>query len=209
MTRTNLFSKPGFSKPATLALAIAFAAACGSAASSEKPASAGEHAGHQHPPAAGAAPAKTGATATANLAGPEGSKVAGKVTFKEISQGVAIVAHLSGVTGAGAHGFHLHEVGECTPPDFTTAGSHFNPAGAPHGARDAAQHHAGDLGNIQVNADGTGTLEFTSHALTVAPGPNSVVGRAVILHEKADDMVTQPTGNAGGRIACGVIKADG
>lgn len=200
MTRTKILLQP-----AALAFVVALALACSSTASSEQPGSAA----HQHPPAAGAVPAKTGAGATANLAGPEGSKVAGKVIFKEIPQGVAIVAHVSGVSGAGPRGFHLHEVGECTPPDFTTAGSHFNPGGAPHGARDAAKHHAGDLGNIQINADGTGTLELTSHSLTVVPGPSSVVGRAVILHEKADDLVTQPTGNAGGRIACGVIRGDG
>ena len=87
-----------------------------------------------------------------------------------------------------------------------SAGGHFNPTGAPHAGPMAAMHHAGDLGNIEIGANGKGDLDITSTMLTVAPGPNSVVGRSVIFHEKADDMTTQPTGNAGGRLACGVIQ---
>lgn len=190
---------------ASLTFALSLASACSSTAASQPPASAA----HEHQPAAAAEPAKAAHLATAVLAGPPGSQVSGRVTFNEGPQGVAVIAQFTGASGNGLHGFHLHEVGDCTPPDFTSAGGHFNPTGAPHGARDAAQHHAGDLGNIRINADGAGRLELTSHSITVAPGPSSVIGRSVILHEKEDDLVTQPTGNAGGRIACGVIKAAG
>jgi Cu-Zn family superoxide dismutase len=190
----TMMRKSSLLQTASFAFAAALGVACSSTASPQ----------HDH-----AASASTGKTATAVVQGKAGSKVAGKVTFEETADGVIVVADFTGASGPGPHGFHLHEVGECTPPDFTTAGSHFNPTAAPHGARDAAQHHAGDFGNIEIKADGSGHLEFTSRSITVAPGASSVVGRAVILHEKADDLTTQPTGNAGGRIGCGVVKADG
>jgi Cu-Zn family superoxide dismutase len=135
-----------------------------------------------------------------------GSGVGGTVSFTEQGGSVTIEAHLSGV-GPGDHGFHVHETGDCSTADYKSAGGHFNPSGAPHGAPSDAAHHAGDLGNIAIGADGSGTLSIASAMLSVAPGPNSVVGKAVIVHEKADDMKTQPTGDAGGRIACGVIEA--
>jgi Cu-Zn family superoxide dismutase len=149
------------------------------------------------------------ATASATLQGRAGSDVSGEVTFTEVEGGVQIVAHVSGLTNAGPHGFHLHEVGDCSAEDFTSAGGHFNPTGVPHGAPTDAEHHAGDFGNIEVGEDGTGHLELVSHMLTVSPGPNSVVGKAVILHEQADDLESQPTGAAGGRVACGVVQAAG
>lgn len=133
-----------------------------------------------------------------------GGSVSGKVTFSEVGGGVDINALVSGAP-AGALGFHLHDVGDCSAPDFTSAGGHFNPSGHPHAAPTAAAHHAGDFGNVEVGQDGNGTLSLSSTGLTVAAGANSVVGRAVILHERADDLNTQPTGNAGGRIACGVV----
>lgn len=185
-------------KTAALTFAASLGFVCSCTASSQQGA-------HQHASTA-ASPAPS--SATAELEGKEGSKISGKVVFKQAGGEVKITAHVSGVEGGGSRGFHLHEVGDCTPPDFTSAGSHFNPSGAPHGAPTAAQHHAGDLGNIQIGADGSGHLELTSRGMTVGPGPSSVVGRAVILHEKADDLTTQPTGNAGGRVACGVVKAD-
>jgi Cu-Zn family superoxide dismutase len=184
-------------KTAALTFAACMGVVCSCTASSQ-------HAGHDH----AAAAAGTGKSATAVLKGKDGSKVNAKVVFKEGPDGVKVVAHIEGVEGGGVRGFHLHEVGDCTPPDFTSAGSHFNPTGAPHGAPTAPQHHAGDLGNVTIGADGGAHYEIISRGLTVGPGPNSVVGRSVILHEKADDMTTQPTGNAGGRVACGVVKAD-
>ena len=132
--------------------------------------------------------------------------VGGTVTFSEQGSTVTVEAKLSGVA-AGEHGFHVHETGECTPPDYKSAGGHFNPTAAAHGAPSDAAHHAGDLGNITIAADGTGSLSIASSMLSVAAGPNSVVGKAVIVHEKADDLKTQPTGDAGGRVGCGVVQA--
>lgn len=153
---------------------------------------------------ASAPPAAEPRTATATLKPAAGSTVAGSITFSEEGDLVTVTAFLTGV-GAGTHGFHVHETGDCGDAEFKNAGGHFNPTGAPHGAPTDAAHHAGDLGNIEIAADGTGSLQISTALLTVGPGPNSAVGRAVVLHEKADDMKTQPTGDAGGRIACGVI----
>lgn len=128
----------------------------------------------------------------------------GSVTFTQVGDTVSIAAHVEGVT-PGKHGIHLHELGDCSAEDFTSTGGHFNPTDAPHGAPSDRVRHAGDFGNIEVGEDGVGHLELTSDMITVADGPNSVVGRAVILHEVEDDLESQPTGAAGGRIACGVV----
>jgi Cu-Zn family superoxide dismutase len=157
-------------------------------------------------PEPAAAPAPVVHVAEATLQGREGSGVSGVVTFTQSEDSVEVTAHVSGVSaGTGEHGFHIHEVGDCSAPDFTSAGGHFNPTENIHGGPDDAERHAGDLGNITVDETGHGTLTRTSNLITVTPGANSVVGRAVILHEKQDDLVSQPTGDAGGRIACGVV----
>jgi Cu-Zn family superoxide dismutase len=153
-----------------------------------------------------APPAPEPLTATATLKPAAAGTVAGSITFSEEGDLVTVTAFLTGVT-AGTHGFHVHETGDCSDAEFKNAGGHFNPTAAAHGAPTDAAHHAGDLGNIEIAADGTGSLQISTALLTVGPGPNSAVGRAVILHEKADDMKTQPTGDAGGRIACGVIAS--
>ncbi len=135
----------------------------------------------------------------------------GRVIFYQAGSQVRVVADVTGVSPPGNHGFHVHDNGKCERDpgkDFTTAGGHFNPAGTPHACPDAASHHAGDLGNIVINADGTGHLDVTTSALSLS-GAGSVVGRAIILHAAPDDCTTQPTGNAGGRLACGVIAASG
>lgn len=142
--------------------------------------------------------------AVATVRGQGDSPIQGTVTFTQEGAEVTVVAHIEGAP-PGLHGFHVHENGDCSTPDFSSAGQHFNPTGAPHGGPADMSHHAGDLGNIQIDSGGIGHLESKSHALTVAAGPNAVVGRAVILHERADDLKTQPGGDAGGRIACGVI----
>lgn len=134
--------------------------------------------------------------------------VGGTVTFTEIEGGVHIQAEVHGVA-AGMHGFHLHAAGDCSAEDFTSTGGHFNPSETPHGAPSDVERHAGDLGNIEVGEDGTGTLHANSDLLTLDDGPNGVVGRGVILHEGEDDLVSQPTGAAGGRIACGVVALSG
>ena len=181
-------------------LAVAMAAAVGCAKKEE---AAPEPAAPA--PVVEAAPALV---ATATLMPREGGTVAGEVTFTEQDGAVAIVAHITGAP-AGTHGFHVHDVGDCSSADFTSAGGHFDPTGMPHGGPADLERHAGDLGNVEVLEDGTAHHEATSSTITVAAGPNSVVGRGVILHEKADDLVSQPTGDAGGRIACGVIELSG
>ncbi len=129
----------------------------------------------------------------------------GVVNFVETDGMVEIVAHLEEFP-EGVHGLHIHETGDCSAEDFTSAGGHFNPADVPHGGPEDAERHAGDLGNIVIGPDGAGHAELSSDLITLGDGPTSILGKAVIVHEKSDDLVSQPTGAAGGRIACGVIQ---
>jgi Cu-Zn family superoxide dismutase len=132
-----------------------------------------------------------------------GSQVMGTVTFTKTDGGVQVVADVTGLP-PGKHGFHIHEFGDCSAPDATSAGGHFNPTNDPHAGHDAAKRHEGDLGNIEANSSGKAHLELTDKMMTMS-GDKSIIGRGLIVHEKADDLTTQPTGNAGGRVACGVI----
>jgi superoxide dismutase, Cu-Zn family len=132
-----------------------------------------------------------------------GSQVMGTVTFTNMSDGVQVVADVTGLT-PGKHGFHIHEFGDCSAPDGASAGGHFNPTHKSHGAPDAAERHAGDLGNLEADAAGKAHLEWKDKMLKLS-GENSVLGLAVIVHAKEDDLKSQPVGNAGGRLACGVI----
>ncbi len=133
----------------------------------------------------------------------QGSKVEGTVTFTKAGDGVKIVAEISGLT-PGKHGFHIHEFGDCSAPDATSAGGHFNPTNNPHAGHDAEARHAGDLGNLEADKSGKARLELTDKTMMMS-GEKSIIGRGLIVHEKADDLKTQPTGDAGGRVACGVI----
>lgn len=141
--------------------------------------------------------------AIAVLTPTSGSNVAGTVTFTASSEGVKVMADLTGLT-PGKHGFHIHEFGDCSDPKGAAAGGHFNPTTHAHGAPDATDRHAGDLGNIEADATGKAHLELTDKLMKLT-GNEAIVGHAVIVHEKADDLKTQPTGDAGGRVACGVI----
>src|SRR5437763_2848194 len=132
-----------------------------------------------------------------------GNNVSGTVTFTASGNEVKVIADVTGLT-PGKHGFHVHEFGDCSSPDGNSAGGHFNPTHKQHGAPDAADRHAGDLGNIEADASGKARLDWKDKAMKLS-GPDSIVGRSVIVHEKEDDLKTQPTGNAGGRVACGVI----
>ena len=130
-------------------------------------------------------------------------KVKGKVTFTQKADGVEIVAELTGLH-PGEHGFHIHEFGDCSMADGKCAGGHFNPTNMPHGGPDSPKRHVGDLGNIK--ADSTGKAMYKRLDTMIAlSGPNSIIGRSVILHAKADDLKTQPSGDAGDRIGCGTI----
>jgi Cu-Zn family superoxide dismutase len=145
--------------------------------------------------------------ATAELRNAKG-EVVGQARFWEDGQGVRILAEVQGIS-PGAHGIHLHAVGKCDPPDFATAGAHFNPAGKKHGLKNPSGPHNGDLPNIQVASDGTGRLEYVDTQVTLGAGATSLFGAdgtAVVLHARPDDDVTEPSGDSGARIACGVIR---
>jgi Cu-Zn family superoxide dismutase len=147
--------------------------------------------------------ADTPTKAIAVLYPTEGNKVDGTVTFTQTTDGIKIVAHIEGLT-PGKHGFHIHEYGDCSSLDGTSAGGHFNPGMAPHGAPTDMSHHEGDIGNITADSSGVAHFEWTDKQMSFS-GPNSIIGHSVIVHAKEDDLKTQPTGNAGGRVACGVI----
>lgn len=146
--------------------------------------------------------------ATANLQATEGNSAQGTVTFEEENGSVHITAHITGLQ-PGEHGFHIHETGDCSAPDASSAGGHFNPTGAPHGGPDSAEHHAGDLGNITADESGAAHVDVTVDFITLGPGQTSVIGKAVVVHAGADDLESQPSGAAGARVACGVIESEG
>lgn len=154
--------------------------------------------------AAACASMSTGPSASATLAPTSGQTASGTVRLTQLSDGgVEVKVDLTGVP-AGMHGFHIHEKGDCGD-NGNAAGGHFNPATTEHGAPDAMPHHAGDWGNVTANAAGEVHTRFTTRSVTVEAGANSAVGHAIILHANPDDLKTQPTGNAGARIACGVV----
>jgi Cu-Zn family superoxide dismutase len=199
-------------KRSLLALLVATAACGGGKKSAPAPATPVAEA---PPPAPAPAPEEKPAPppaapkhATATMAGTAKYKtVKGTVEFKQTDDGVEVTANIEGLK-KGDHGFHIHEKGDCSAPDATSAGGHFNPSKHKHGAPDAAEHHEGDLGNLTAGADGKATKTFTMKGITLDEGETSIVGKGFIIHEKADDMKTQPTGNAGARVACGVITLD-
>ncbi len=149
------------------------------------------------------APAASITRAVAVLHPTEGSQVRGLVTFTQVGGEVRVVADIEGLS-AGSHGFHIHEFGDCSARDATSAGGHFNPMAMPHGAPADTRRHVGDLGNLTAGADGKAHLEWSDSRLAFT-GSQSILGRGVIVHANADDLRTQPTGNAGGRLACGSI----
>ncbi|WP_229262336.1 superoxide dismutase family protein [Duganella guangzhouensis] len=158
--------------------------------------------------AAGAAQAAT-TSAVAELKPTQGNNVTGSVRFTQQAGKLQIDAEIQGLA-PGVHGFHLHEKGDCSAPDGTSAGGHFNPAGHQHGAPTAGAHHGGDFGNLTADASGKATLHLsvpTSEISLDDGAAGNVVGRGVIVHADADDFVTQPTGNSGKRLACGVVVA--
>jgi len=141
----------------------------------------------------------------ASLHATEGNEdVHGYVTFQPTAGGVDVLAHVEGLEPGQRHGFHIHEYGDCSAADGTSAGGHFNPHGSRHGAPHEGERHSGDLGNLSADHTGMAHLEevYTHFEMS---GPDSILGRAVIVHAAADDLESQPTGDAGARVACGVI----
>jgi len=162
-------------------------------------------------PVAGAdAPDMTMAPAphtVAFLAATEGNTVTGELAFEAVDGGVAITGQVNGLPPGSEHGFHVHETGDCSAPDATSAGGHFNPAGMAHGRVGEGDHHVGDTDNIVADDTGVAVVNTRLEGATLGDGaPTDVLGRGVIVHADADDYTTQPTGNAGDRLACGVIE---
>ncbi|HEY3075268.1 MAG TPA: superoxide dismutase family protein [Burkholderiales bacterium] len=145
--------------------------------------------------------------ATAALQSTKGSKAFGEATFEQVGDKVHVIVNAQGLKPNQEHGFHIHEAGDCSSGDGMSAKGHFNPQGKPHGNPASSEHHAGDLPALKADKDGRAKLEADIAGVTLAPGPSSIVGRGLIIHADPDDYKTQPTGNSGARIACGVIRA--
>ena len=144
--------------------------------------------------------------ARATLEPTRGNGVSGQAAFAQRGDKVFVNVTVRGLPPDSVHGFHIHEKGDCSSGDGMSAGGHFNPAGKAHGDYHAAEHHAGDMPNLQADADGTARAQFELTGVSVGEGAADVVGRGLIVHRDADDYKSQPAGNAGPRLACGVIR---
>lgn len=146
-------------------------------------------------------------TAIATLGPTQGNGVRGIVMFHQQADGTVMVhARVSGLKPGAEHGFHVHDKGDCASPDGMSAAGHFNPGGHAHGPQGGTRH-AGDMPNLKADAAGLADQKFRIDGITVKDGATAVNGRSVIVHVNPDDYTSQPTGNAGGRLACGVIVA--
>lgn len=143
--------------------------------------------------------------AAAKLQPTQGNNVTGDVTFTQRGSRVVVAGEVRGLPPNRELGFHVHDKGDCSAPDAMSAGGHFNPQNVPHGNPATPPHHAGDMPNLKADANGVAMVAWEDDVLTVTDGSASVVGRAVIVHRDPDDYKTQPTGNSGPRLACGVI----
>lgn len=162
------------------------------------------------PAAAAPAPAaqSTARQGTANLSAASGSLVSGKVMLMPMGGGVHLTGTVGGLAPNSVHGFHVHEKGDCSAADASSAGGHFAPASNPHGRRGTRPHHAGDMDNITANAEGVASVNVHLNDVTLGGGAaNDIAGRAIVVHAQADDYTSQPSGDAGARVACGVITA--
>jgi len=147
----------------------------------------------------------SGPSATATLEATKANTVGGKVDFLVKGDKVYVTANVSGLA-PGQHGFHIHEKGDCSSGDGMSAGGHFNPLGKPHAAPSTPDRHAGDLPMLVADGSGNATLTAELDVVTIGSGAADIVGRSVIVHRDPDDFKTQPTGNSGARVACGVIR---
>jgi Cu-Zn family superoxide dismutase len=144
--------------------------------------------------------------ASANLQPTKGNRAAGTVNFYQVGGKVRVLANVTGLVPGREHGFHIHEAGDCSSGDGMSTKGHFNPFGKPHGHPSASERHAGDMPALRADGNGNATLETDLDLMSVTPGPGSIVGRGLIVHADPDDYKTQPTGNAGARLACAVIQ---
>jgi Cu-Zn family superoxide dismutase len=143
--------------------------------------------------------------AVAKLEARSGSSVTGTVRFIAVNGDVQVIADIQNLK-PGSHGFHIHEKGDCSDPKANSAGAHFNPMHRHHGGPETVERHAGDFGNIEADASGKVHVELKMKDVKLS-GADSIVGKSLIVHEKEDDLKTDPTGNSGDRVACGVIEA--
>ena len=146
------------------------------------------------------------ASATAKLEATKGNSANGMVRFDQFDGKVVVSGEISGLRPNAEHGFHVHDKGDCSSGDGMSTGGHFNPTTQPHGAHGHGQHHTGDLPSLKADAYGVAKFSFESKSVTVGEGATNVVGRGLIVHRDPDDLKTQPTGNAGPRVACAVIR---
>jgi superoxide dismutase, Cu-Zn family len=144
--------------------------------------------------------------ATAKLEPTKGNQASGTVDFYQLGNKVRVVANVSGLVPGREHGFHIHDAGDCSSGDGMSAKGHFNPLGKPHAHFTSPERHAGDMPALKADMYGSARLEHDLDVISVSPGPTSIVGRGLIVHADPDDYKTQPTGNAGARIACAVIQ---
>jgi superoxide dismutase, Cu-Zn family len=156
---------------------------------------------------AGCAAYSPGPSATAQLQATKGSATAGSVQFVQAGDVVKVSGTITGLKPGAEHGFHIHEKGDCSSGDGMSAGGHFNPGGKPHGHHGMGEHHTGDLPSLKADANGVATFSFESRSIRVGSTDNNIIGRGLIVHRDPDDYATQPTGNAGPRLACAVIAA--
>src|ERR1700682_17972 len=149
--------------------------------------------------------AQNATKAMATLHPSSGSEVKGQVKFTKTGDDVQVVADIENLK-PGKHGFHIHEKGDCSAPDASSAGGHFNPEHKMHGGHAAPEQHTGDLGNIEADANGRAHYDRTVNFLEIAVDPNTIDGKALIVHAQEDDLHSQPAGNSGARLACGIIR---
>ena len=147
-----------------------------------------------------------GPSAVAELQPTKGNSTAGTVTFTQAGDKVRVAGDVRGLRPSQEHGFHIHEAGDCTSGDGMSAKGHFNPQGKSHAHPSTSERHAGDMLALKADASGNAHVDTTLDIITVNPGPTSVVGRGLIVHASPDDYKTQPTGNAGARLACAIIN---
>ena len=146
-------------------------------------------------------------SAHANLKATEGNKASGMLDMTQTAEGIHVTGTISGLSPSSAHGFHIHENGDCSAPDATSAGGHFAPEHQPHGNPASPPHHAGDMPNIDADSKGVAKVDVMVKGITLDAGPHGALDRAIVVHRKADDYQSQPSGDSGPRIACGVISA--